>query len=85
MGGPLLLTRSLSALEGRENAVASTKAFTTQVTVLALVTCWFRQTRDADATKEQRDAGPDKRDLMEALQRLPISFGMANRLRPKVA
>ena len=28
---------------GRENAVASTKAFTTQVTVLALVACWFRQ------------------------------------------
>merc|ERR1719327_437324 len=31
---------------GRENAVASTKAFTTQVTVLSLVTCWFRQMRD---------------------------------------
>ena len=31
---------------GRENAVASTKAFTTQVTVLALVALWFRQTRD---------------------------------------
>jgi glutamine---fructose-6-phosphate transaminase (isomerizing) len=31
---------------GRESAVASTKAFTTQVTVLALVACWFRQLRD---------------------------------------
>ena len=28
---------------GRENAVASTKAFTTQVTVLSLVALWFRQ------------------------------------------
>lgn len=33
---------------GRENAVASTKAFTTQVTVtvLALIALWFRQARD---------------------------------------
>jgi len=28
---------------GRENAVASTKAFTTQVTVMALVALWFKQ------------------------------------------
>jgi glucosamine--fructose-6-phosphate aminotransferase (isomerizing) len=31
---------------GRENAVASTKAFTTQVTVLALVAVWFREAKD---------------------------------------
>ncbi len=29
-------------LAGRENAVASTKAFTTQVTVLALIVSWSR-------------------------------------------
>lgn len=124
---------------GRENAVASTKAFTTQVTVLALVACWFRQLRDS--LKEEAESlaaktsgsvgdemgssgmvdgrvgfgdlsgsnagsgmmrrmpllkrknvspsvspGRESTDaLMEALQRLPISFGMANRLRPKCA
>jgi glucosamine--fructose-6-phosphate aminotransferase (isomerizing) len=32
---------------GRENAMASIKAFTTQVTVLALIAlCWFKETRD---------------------------------------
>jgi len=30
---------------GRENAVASTKAFTTQVTVLALIAIWFKDCR----------------------------------------
>lgn len=69
---------------GRENAVASTKAFTSQVTVLALLTCWFRQVRDEARPAGVEPSGPDSRDLMEALQRLPISFGMANRLRPRV-
>lgn len=65
---------------GRENAVASTKAFTTQVTVLALIALWFRQ------QKEERDNLLElslKNELLEALQRLPISFGMAMRLREK--
>eukprot|EP01038_Epipyxis_sp_PR26KG_P016466 gene16466-22461_t len=59
---------------GRENAVASTKAFTTQVTVLALIALWFRQTR------EDKEGLPElglKKELLESLQRLPISFGMA--------
>ena len=103
---------------GRENAVASTKAFTTQVTVMALVACWFRQLREdtgglmlqqsdqdavaaaAAAAAAAEGAGPGsptskggklklKRTnspipgresteaLMEALQRLPISFGVS--------
>jgi glutamine---fructose-6-phosphate transaminase (isomerizing) len=65
---------------GRENAVASTKAFTSQVTVLALVALWFRQQR------EERDnlvVSPLRRELLDALQRLPISFGMAFRTREK--
>jgi glucosamine--fructose-6-phosphate aminotransferase (isomerizing) len=46
-----------------------------QVTVMALLTAWFRQVRE-----EQGQATlPDKSDLLEALQRLPISFGMARR------
>jgi glucosamine--fructose-6-phosphate aminotransferase (isomerizing) len=72
---------------GRENAVASTKAFTTQVTVLALVTCWFRQLRDETNTKLNGLKNIYGREntlaLLDALQRLPISFGMANRLRPQ--
>jgi len=69
---------------GRENAVASTKAFSSQVTALALVTLWFRQQRDdACAAKGKgRDCGlPDRYSLLEAVQRLPISFGMALRTR----
>eukprot|EP01040_Poterioochromonas_malhamensis_P008138 gene8139-8802_t len=63
---------------GREHAVASTKAFTTQVTVLALIALWFRQNR------EERDGLnelPLKKEMLEALQRMPISFGMAMRTR----
>jgi glucosamine--fructose-6-phosphate aminotransferase (isomerizing) len=65
---------------GRENAVASTKAFTTQVTVLALVALWFRQHKEE---REGLSELPLKRELMDALQRLPISFGMGLRSREK--
>ena len=65
---------------GREHAVASTKAFTSQVTVLSLIALWFRQTKE-DTTKCPEL--PLKRELLEALQRLPISFGMALRSREK--
>jgi len=64
---------------GRENAVASTKAFTSQVTVMALLALWFAQTRHG----HDEEAHPDKRQLFDALQRLPISFGMALQLREK--
>jgi glutamine---fructose-6-phosphate transaminase (isomerizing) len=60
---------------GRENAVASTKAFTTQVTVLALVALWFREARDRLEGKMQPSV--EMTQLKEALMRLPISFGMA--------
>jgi len=63
---------------GRENAVASTKAFTTQVTVLSLIAIWFRQTRDAiEGTSTPRAV----RELRDALMRLPITFGMALKTR----
>ena len=64
---------------GRENAVASTKAFTTQVTVLALIALWFRQTKDKLEGKTQ--ASVESIQLKEALMRLPISFGMALKTR----
>lgn len=63
---------------GREQAVASTKAFTSQVTVLSLIGLWFRQTREE---MEGSPELPKRRELLQALQRLPISFGMALRLR----
>ncbi|GAX15853.1 glucosamine--fructose-6-phosphate aminotransferase [Fistulifera solaris] len=63
---------------GRENAVASTKAFTTQVTVLALIALWFRQTRDKI---EGHPPSIEAIKLKEALMRLPITFGMALKTR----
>jgi glucosamine--fructose-6-phosphate aminotransferase (isomerizing) len=60
---------------GRENAVASTKAFTTQITVLALIALWFRQTKDKLEGKTTPSI--ETTLLKEALMRLPISFGMA--------
>lgn len=63
---------------GRENAVASTKAFTTQVTVLALIALWFRQTRD---TLEGTRPSVEFTRLKDALMRLPITFGMALKTR----
>lgn len=65
---------------GRENAVASTKAFTTQVTVLSLVALWFRQHKEEN---EKLVESALKRELLDALQRLPISFGMAMRSRDR--
>lgn len=59
---------------GRENAVASTKAFTTQVTVLALVALWFRQARDAMDGITRPTV--ESLRLRDALMRLPITFGM---------
>ena len=63
---------------GRENAVASTKAFTTQVTVLALIALWFRQTRDM---LEGVRPSVETIRLRDALMRLPITFGMALKTR----
>jgi glutamine---fructose-6-phosphate transaminase (isomerizing) len=64
---------------GRENAVASTKAFTTQVTVLALIALWFRQTRDR--LEGRTTPSMEANRLRDALMRLPISFGMALKTR----
>lgn len=63
---------------GRENAVASTKAFTTQVTVLALVALWFKQARNII---EGKKTSVEENRLRESLMRLPITFGMALKTR----
>jgi glucosamine--fructose-6-phosphate aminotransferase (isomerizing) len=66
---------------GREQGVASTKAFTSQVTVLALIALWFRNIRDDNYSLRK---SPHHKELLDALQRLPISFGMAlRRVRPQ--
>ena len=64
---------------GRENAVASTKAFTTQVTVLALISLWFRELKDKVNGVEHNSAEAEM--LKESLMRLPICCGMALRTR----
>mmetsp|Transcript_41753 Transcript_41753/g.100199 ORF Transcript_41753/g.100199 Transcript_41753/m.100199 type:complete len:724 (-) Transcript_41753:850-3021(-) len=59
---------------GRENAVASTKAFTTQVTVLALIALWFKECRDRTLG---RPLSIEASSVKDALMRLPITVGMA--------
>jgi len=55
---------------GRENAVASTKAFTSQATVLALLGLWFSKHSQGKASRLKRKA------MVDALHRLPTSVGM---------
>lgn len=59
---------------GRENAVGSTKAFTTQVTVMALIAIWFRLARDR--VRGISRVPNSVAQLHDALMRLPINFGM---------
>jgi glucosamine--fructose-6-phosphate aminotransferase (isomerizing) len=60
---------------GRENAVASTKAFTTQVTVLALIALWFRELKDR--VNGITEHSVEAQMMKESLMRLPICCGMA--------
>jgi glucosamine--fructose-6-phosphate aminotransferase (isomerizing) len=62
---------------GRENAVASTKAFTTQVTVLALIALWFREIKDKASGIAEHSA--EVAAMKDSLMRLPICCGMALR------
>jgi len=60
---------------GRENAVASTKAFTGSVTCLALVAAWFAQHRNQKGNLSKR------KELIDSLHRLPTYMGMCLPLR----
>ena len=53
---------------GREVAVASTKAFTCQVTCMALIAVWFATVHGADEAR--------RKALIEAIHRLPTNVGM---------
>ncbi|OII74815.1 glucosamine-fructose-6-phosphate aminotransferase [Cryptosporidium ubiquitum] len=55
---------------GREVAVASTKAFSTQVLVLSLIAAWFAQNRDTVTSQKCQE-------LLEAIHRVPISVGVS--------
>ncbi|KAL7564173.1 hypothetical protein ACA910_021147 [Epithemia clementina (nom. ined.)] len=63
---------------GREYAVTSTKAFTSEVTVLALIAIWFRQLRDQRSGAQMPLSVIQ---LREALTRLPMTFGMTLKTR----
>jgi glucosamine--fructose-6-phosphate aminotransferase (isomerizing) len=54
---------------GRENAVASTKAFTSQVTVLALIAAWFAQLENRSVAKHRC------KELISALHKLHTYVG----------
>lgn len=61
---------------GREHAVASTKAFTTQVTALALCAAWFAQQRAIDQ-EQSLNLNTKCTELVEAIYRLPTCCGIA--------
>jgi glutamine---fructose-6-phosphate transaminase (isomerizing) len=69
---------------GRENAVASTKAFTSQVVALSLVSAWFAQNRRSVTGSVMRNS-QNLEDLMDSLHRLPTYVGMTLRNRPACA
>ena len=86
---------------GREHAVASTKAFTTQVTAMALIAGWFAQNRHnavgsslpqpvGDDHKQKSGSGglvhsQRRQELIESIHRLPIYTGMTLLTRPQCA
>lgn len=62
---------------GREHAVASTKAFTTQVTALALVAGWFSQNRESNPESSMHVQ--KRQELLQSIHRLPIYAGITLR------
>ena len=62
---------------GREAAVASTKAFTSQVCCLALIAVWFSQQREGEDNTGSSGRLAKQADLVAALQRLPTCVGVA--------
>jgi glucosamine--fructose-6-phosphate aminotransferase (isomerizing) len=64
---------------GNENGVASTKSFTSQITILALISLWFRELQDRLNGTVSPSVETER--LKDALLRLPISLGMALKTR----
>jgi len=72
---------------GREQAVASTKAFITQITALALISCWFseRQVQRGMHVDGAADYTARRESLIEAMHRLPTYVGMTLQKRTRDA
>ena len=79
---------------GREHAVASTKAFTTQVAALALTAGWFSQNRSLEeessvpvgkAVAAKSPHYQKRQEMIEAIHRLPIYAGITLRTRAQCA
>jgi glucosamine--fructose-6-phosphate aminotransferase (isomerizing) len=64
---------------GREQAVASTKAFVTQISVLSLIAGWFAQLHGSTPANSQA-----LRDLISSLHRLPTYAGMTLKNNPQI-
>ncbi|MFZ2682100.1 MAG: glutamine--fructose-6-phosphate transaminase (isomerizing) [Patescibacteria group bacterium] len=60
---------------GRERAVASTKAFVTQVTALELIAIWFAEQRGGELAR--------RRQLIDDLRRLPTNLEASLKLRER--
>lgn len=64
---------------GREHAVASTKAFVTQVVVMCLIAGWFAQLRDRPESKQRID------EVLESLHKLPVYCGITLKSNPHIS
>ncbi|MBI5356123.1 glutamine--fructose-6-phosphate transaminase (isomerizing) [Candidatus Collierbacteria bacterium] len=64
---------------GPEIAVASTKAFTSQIAALAMISCWLRQNRSNGRNGYSKSA-----DLGMSLLKLPLAVAKTLKLRPQV-
>ncbi|KAL3787103.1 hypothetical protein ACHAWO_013287 [Cyclotella atomus] len=70
-----LTVMSVGNAVGTRSLLQRTKAFTTQVTVLALIALWFREIKDKALGVEEHSA--EAAALKDSLMRLPICCGMA--------
>ena len=64
---------------GPEIAVASTKAFTSQIVALAMISCWLKQNR-LNTKKETGESA----NLAVSLSKLPLAVAKTLKLRPEV-
>lgn len=64
---------------GPEIAVASTKAFTSQIAALAMISCWLKQNRP-----NGKNGSGDSANLAMSLLKLPAAVGKTLKLRSKI-
>ena len=64
---------------GPEIAVASTKAFTSQIVALAMISCWLKQNR-----LNTKNGNRESANLAVSLSKLPLAVAKTLKLRPEV-